>query len=143
MKTLALSQGDLVVGRGGYATVSGGRKVQQELALALGEYFGTDRFHPNQWGSTVTDYLGQPVSEDLSFEVRAEISRVLEQYIAIQDQEIYQDFVNGRRTRYDAADVVRQVQSIDVQVNMTTIFVSISLLTLAGQTVQLNRTVTL
>ncbi len=143
MKTLALSQGDLVVGRDGFTTVSGAQKVQTQLALLLGEYFGTDRFHPTQWGSTVTDYIGDPNTLDVEFEVRSEIARALTQYIAIQDQEIYQDFLDGRRSRFAAADVIREVTSIETQMVNESIFVTIDLVTLAGQTVRLNRTVTL
>lgn len=143
MKTLALSNGDLVVGQGGHLTISGVSKIRQELALALGEYFGTDRFHRDIWGSVVSDYLGRPIDDSLIAQVEAEVARVLSQYIAIQDQEIYQDYINGRRTRYATADVIREVTSINAQPINDSIQISITLATQAGSTVVLNRTVTL
>lgn len=142
MKTLALVNGDLVVGQGGHATVSGAAKIRLALALALGEYFGNDRFHPTQWGSNVIDHIGKPIDITVQADVESEVSRVLAQYIAIQDQEIYTDYQNGRRSRFATADIIRNVKSIDVTVNLDSINISLSLVTLAGSTVDLNRTVT-
>jgi phage baseplate assembly protein W len=143
MKTLALSNGDLVVGQSGHAVVSGATKVRQDLSLALGERWGTDRFHGDRWGSVLIDYIGQPLTEDMEFQVRSEVSRVIAQYIAIQDQEVYQDMLNGRRSRFATADVVRKVNDIEAQVRDDSISIRISLTTQAGLDVELNRTVTL
>lgn len=143
LKTLALVNGDLVVGQGGHATVSGASKIRQMIALALGEYFGNDRFHPTQWGSNVIDQIGKPIDFMVQADVELEISRVMAQYIAIQDAEIYQDYLNGRRSRFAAADIIRNVTNIDVTVNMDSINVALSLVTLAGSSIDLNRTVAL
>lgn len=144
MKTLALANGDLVVGAGGHRTVSGSEKVRQEIALALGEYWGTDRFHADQWGSVLTDYLGQPIDTagSLEFDVRTEIARVLANYVAIQTTEIYNDYLDGRRSRFDTADVIRSVDSIDVAKVNDSFRITIALTTAAGLAVTLNRTVT-
>lgn len=143
MKTLALSNGDLVVGTGGFATVTGADKVRLELSLALGEYYGTDRFHADSWGSTVIDYVGQPIDSagTLEFEVKSEVSRVIANYIAIQTAEIYDDYLNGTRSQYSTADVIRSVDSITAIVSMESINLTVALTTAAGQQVALNRTV--
>lgn len=143
MKTLALSNGDLVVGQNGHATISGAAKIRQDLALALGEYWGNDRFHADQWGSILPDYIGEAIDDETDFRVRSEVARVLAQYIAIQDQEVYQDFLAGRRSRFATADVVRKVNSIETTVRLDSIHVEISLTTEAGVDVTLNRTVAL
>lgn len=143
MKTLALVNGDLVPGPSGHATISGGRKVRQDLSLMLGEEIGTDRFHPTEWGSTLPSYVGDPIRPDTESRVRSEVSRALSQYAAIQDQEVYQDTLTGSRSRFATADVVRQVNSISTRVTLDTIFISISLTTQAGEEVVLNRTVSL
>lgn len=141
MKTLALANGDLVAGPGGYATISGAAKVQQEIALDLGEEYGHDRFHPDTWGSTVMNYIGQPIDDSVELDVRSEIARTLAQYIATQQQEVYRDFVNGSRSRYSANDVVVGVSSISSSINDTSILISLILETQDGSTIEVNRTV--
>ena len=143
MKTFALSQGDLVVGQAGHATISGAAKIRQELALDLGEEFGTDRFHPDQWGSTVLKFIGEPVTPSLEAAVRSEVARTVSQYIAIQDQEIYSGFIDGTRSRFGAGDVVRTISRLDVTVDRSSIFISLGLVTLSGQSIDINRTVAL
>lgn len=143
MKTLALLNGDLVAGAGGHATITGTSKVRQDLSLLLGERWGTDRFHGDQWGSTVTDFIGQPLSADLEVRVREEVARAISQYIAIQTTEIYRDRINGTRSRFATSDVVRQVDSIEVTPRYDSIRIAINLVTQAGIEVQLNRTVTI
>lgn len=140
MKTLAVSDGDLMAGQSGHVTISGAAKIRQDLAMALGERLGNDRFHPN-WGSTLIDFIGRPIDFETEFTIRSEVSRVLAQYLAIQDQEVYGDYLNGARSRYATADVVREVNSIEAQVDFDAVRISIALTTLAGQEVRLNRTV--
>lgn len=142
MKTLALVNGDLVVASSGHATISGASKVRQDLSLALGEYWGTDRFHSDQWGSTVVDYIGLPITDDLQFQVRAEVSRVISNYIAIQDAEVYADLADGTRSRYDTADVVRSVDAIVTRLDYNTVQLKVTLSTQADQSVTVTRTVT-
>lgn len=143
MKTLAVVNGDLMVGQNGHSTISGAVKVRQDLAMALGEYRGTDRFHADVWGSVVQDFLGQPIDEHTEAEVRAEVDRTIRSYIAIQDQEVYQDMINGRRSRFATADVIRQVQSIDALVHYDAIDLTVLLLTQSGNAIELNRTASL
>lgn len=143
MKTLALSGGDLMLGPGGFQTVSGASKVQLELSLDLGERYGTDRFHPTEWGSTVADYIGEPIDADgtLAFEVQSEVSRMIQEYIAIQQAEIMSDYLNGSRSQYATSDVIQGVTSITVVQNVDTFNITVNVTTAAGQQVTLNRTV--
>jgi phage baseplate assembly protein W len=141
LKTLALVNGDLVATATGHATVSGTSKVRQDLSLALGEPWGTDRFHADRWGSVLMDYIGTPITDDLQFQVRSEVLRAISQYIAIQDTEIYRDQTRGTRSRYATADVVRQVTGIEVTPEMDKIRIRVDLVTQAGAEVRLNRTV--
>lgn len=142
MKTLALSNGDLVVGTSGHATISGVSKVRQDLALDMGERWGFDRFHGDRWGSLLVDYIGLPITVDTEVQISTEVSRTLAQYIAIQDTEVFQDLATGARSRYATSEVVRQVNSIDVTQGLDSIRVSVSLVTQAGIELTLNRTVT-
>ncbi len=133
--------GDLVAGQNGHVTISGTPKIKQDLSLALGEHWGTDRFHSDRWGSVVIDYIGLPIDDDLRFNVEQEVSRVLQQYIAIQAAEIYEDYVAGRRSRFATADVIRAVQSVQVQVRYTSIIIRLVLVNQANEAVYLQRSV--
>jgi phage baseplate assembly protein W len=143
VKTLAVVNGDLMVGQNGHTTISGAIKVRQDLAMALGEYWGTDRFHADVWGSVVPDFLGQPIDATTEVKVRTEVERVIRNYLAIQDQEVYQDMLNGRRSRFATADVIREVDGIDAVVLYDSIDLTVRLRTQSGTEIELNRTVTL
>jgi phage baseplate assembly protein W len=141
MKTLALANGDLVVGPTGHQTVSGTAKIRQELALALGEEYGNDRFHPTL-GSVLIDFIGQPVTDEMTMLIRAEVGRVIQQYVAVQQREVLLDNLAARRSRFDSSDVVTGVTSVQAVVSLDSVQVTVSLTTQAGATVTINRTVT-
>ena len=140
IKTLALRNGDLVPGPTGYQTLSGAQKIRQDLALALGESYGDDRFHP-AWGSALPNYIGEPVGEELRSLTVSEAARVIQQYIDTQSAEVLQDSLAQNRSRYDTDDVVSQVLSIDAELAMDTIKVKVVLRTMAGQSITISRTV--
>lgn len=140
MKTLLLAQGDLVIGPGGHATVTGSGKVRQDLALALGEELGYDRFH-REWGSVVTRFVGAPITPETEIAVYSEVARVLASYIQAQRAALTRDSLNDRISRYSTSDIVQQVLSIDAKVGFDTIFISTVLQVASGETVTINRTV--
>lgn len=141
MKTLALQGGDLVVGPGGHKTITGSAKVRQDLALALGEPYGQDRFHPN-WGSVLTDYVGRPVNSDTELLVRSEAARVVQMYIDVQRVEIVEDALAGRRSRFTTADVVARLDDVNTVIQFDTIRILLSLVTQAQENLTVSRTVT-
>jgi phage baseplate assembly protein W len=140
VKTLALSNGDLVVGPDGHGTLTGVPKIRQDLALAIGEPLGNDRFHP-EWGSVLPTYIGQPMDSETDMLVRAEVARVIEQYIAIQQRDISRDAQNGASARYSTSDVLAAIQEIVVNVRYDTIQVTAILITQAGVRLTMKRTV--
>lgn len=140
MKTLAMSNGDLVVGATGHQTISGVPKIRQEIALALGEDYGADRFHP-ELGSVLGEFIGQPLDEETDMLVRAEVGRVVQQYIAVQQREVLRDHLAQRRSRFDASDVVTGITDIQASVDFDTVRVSANLVTQSGAQVQVSRTV--
>lgn len=141
MKTLALQGGDLVVGSTGHATITGSKKIRQDLALALGERYGNDRFHPT-WGSTLPNYVGRPTSSDSDLIVRSEVARVVQYYIDGQQAQIATDSLSGTRSKFTTSDVVAQLNNIVTRVDFDTIHVKISLSTQAQENLTLTRTVT-
>ena len=141
MKTLALSGGDLVVGSTGHLTVSGRRKITQELSLALSESYGFDKYHQDL-GSILRDFIGEPITDETQALVEAEVGRVLRGYIDTQRREVLEDHLSYRASRFDASDVVTAVTSISSSVSFDQITVRATLRTASGQTIDLARTVT-
>jgi phage baseplate assembly protein W len=143
LKTLALRNGDLIAGPQGHETISGAAKISTELGLALGEAFGHDRFHPS-WGSTLASYVGLPISSVTPTLVKAEVNRVVQAYIQIQQAEVINDAQTpGARSRFSTADVVSSVSNITAQVSFDTIYIALVLRTMAGETVTLSKAVSL
>lgn len=143
MKTLALQSGDLVVdGRSGHKTITGLSKVRQDLALALAEPYGDDRFHP-QWGSVLPNYVGTPIGADTELLVRSEVARVIQAYIGVQASQLSDDSLNRRRSRYSTSDVVAEVTNIETAIAFDTIRVKVTLRTVSNQTVSITRSIAL
>jgi phage baseplate assembly protein W len=140
VKTLLLSGGDLVVGPGGHATVSGSSKVRQDLALALGEDYGHDRYHP-EWGSVITRFLGAPITPETEMAVYSEVARVLGTYVALQKAALVRDSLQDQVSRFSLGDVVQEVTDITAKIGIDTIFISVTIRTSSGESVTLNRTV--
>lgn len=141
IEQLALIHGDLMIGTdGSYLMVTGAQRIQQDLTLALSDLYGTDRFHPS-WGSILPQYLGNINSASMQTLVKAEVNRVLQNYLTITQSGIIQQSMmnvtnnNDPTQSYSTADVVRSVDSITVSATLDTIYVSVQLTTLAGQTI--------
>jgi phage baseplate assembly protein W len=142
MKTIALINGDLAIGtNGGYLTYSGAQRIKQDLTLGLTEEYGTDRFHPT-YGSVVQAYLGQVLSPDIMQLVRAEVNRVLQNYLVIQQNEVIRDTVVDVQGRYDTSDVVQSVDNVAARSVLDTIYLTATLTTLSRETVTISRQVT-
>jgi phage baseplate assembly protein W len=142
LKTFALQSGDLVIGKSGHKMISGTAKVRQDLALALGELYGNDRFHPT-WGSVLPNYVGTPIGPDTEMLVKSEVARVIQSYIGIQQAEIVQDALKVNRTRFTTSDVVTAVTNITTQVTWDILRVQVTLATASNQTVSITRSISL
>jgi hypothetical protein len=140
VKTLALSGGDLVVGPGGLQMQDGPAKIRQDLALALGETYGADPYHSG-WGSVLGQYLGEPTDADTPMLVQAEVNRILQQYMTNQQQQLATAAANQQQHTITTSEIIQTVNSVDVSVLYDSVTVIISLTTMAGQTLQISRTV--
>lgn len=134
MNTVQLVNGDFVIGKGGFAMVSGRDKVKQDLSLAVAEALGVDRFHPG-WGSQLTDYVGSPQDEMTASSIKAEIGRVVQNYIAVQVQQMQADSLADRPTRFSADEVVRGISSIQVTPQWDSTYIKVVVTTLSGDQV--------
>lgn len=140
MKTLALSGGDLVVDAGRLQMLEGPAKIRQDLALALGEEYNTDPFRPG-WGSVLPQHIGEPITDDTPMLVQAEVNRVIQQYMANQKAILEAAYVNRQAHTINTSEIIRTVNSIDVSVQYDSVMILVSLTTMAGQTIQISRTV--
>ena len=140
MKSLALSGGDLVVDAGGLQMLEGPAKIRQDLALALGEEYNTDPYHPG-WGSVLTKYIGEAITGETPMLVQAEVSRIIQQYMANQRSMLEAASLNNQAHTINTSEIIRTVNSIDVSVSYDSVRVLVDLTTMAGQTMQISRTV--
>lgn len=141
MKTMQLVNGDLWVTQGGYALITGPDRIRQDLTLALLEEYGSDRFHP-RWGSVIKRYIGNVITPQLEALVRAEVNRIVQNYILIQQAEVLRDTQVDEKGRFTTSDVVRSLLGLSTSVSMNSINVKLALETLARATVTLKRQVT-
>lgn len=141
VQTLGLVNGDLMLAQGGYQLYTGPQRIKQDLTLALNEEYGSDRFHP-RYGSIVMRYIGQVLSPNLQSLVKAEVNRVVQNYIAIQNAEILRDSQVDVANRFSTSDVVRRIVSLVASSNIDTINISLALETLARETVTIKKQVT-
>lgn len=140
MKTLAIEHGDFVIGAGGFVTVDGPSKVKQDLAVAVREPYGSDRFHP-RWGTLLHEYIGLAANDEMDMRVRAEVTRVIQNYQFSQGQVLERDTMQGRRSRYSTGELVDAITAIEVRQEFDRYRVKVTLRTLGRQEINLIRTV--
>jgi len=114
LKALEIRNGDLVVGAGGYTTIEGAAKVQQDLGVAVREPYGSDRFHP-RWGTLLHEYVGTAVSEVSEMRIQAEVARIVQNYMRTQGEALARDVSTNRRTRFSKDELVERVESISIR----------------------------
>lgn len=131
MHTLALAGGDLVATSGGHAVIDGAAMIRQNLAGALAEPVGTDRFHPT-WGSTLSAQIGTPLTQAETATLRTEAVRVVQAMIAAQGAAISADASAGRRSRFSAADIIAQLLGVAVTSDLDAASVLVQIQTGAG-----------
>ena len=143
IKDLQLVGGDLFPAGRGFATVTGTDYLRQRVATALAEPYGFDPYHPD-WGSALLSYLGMPIdASSTPALISSEVSRVLAQLVAAQQQQITAAALAGTRSRLGTDDVIGSVDSVSAQVSQRpdTVRVSVTLTTQGGQQVAVTRTV--
>lgn len=140
MKTLELRNGDLVLGAGGYSMVAGPQKVIQDMGIMVREPLGVDRFHP-RWGTILDDFIGEAINEESEMRVRAELQRLIQNYVVMQTRQIQADHDAGRRPRFRPSEIVTDVAGIDVQQRFDRINVRVHLITASGEEVTILRSV--
>lgn len=134
MKTFLVRNGDLALGDGGFALISGPSKLRQDLALALQEPIGTDRFH-RAFGSTLDQYVGQPTNPAIEAFIGAEVERVVINYITTQQALLQRDQLTGRSPRYDSGEVISRLDDVFVEQQFDRYVVTVTVTTMSREQV--------
>lgn len=112
MKTLAVQDGDLVLGASGYVTTRGLNKTVQDLGIALREHVGIDRFHP-KWGSGLNSLIGRPIDVLSQMQLESEARRVINNYMAVQREQALH--MTQRGAKVQQSEMVAQVVDVRVE----------------------------
>lgn len=139
-KALALENGDLVLGPGGFATIEGERKVFQDLSLAILEPYGNDRFHP-RWGSLLDRFVGSTLNDETDLLIRSEVTRIIRNYMAVQQDRYSRDIAAGLKPPISAGEMVSRIDNLTILHDYDRYHLTVRLMTLAGQPVTLTSTV--
>lgn len=137
-QSLKLQNGDLVVTSGrAFQVVKNRDKLVQDLKLWILEQFGTDANTP-EYGSMLDSYIGAPMSQGMINQVQAEILRVLQQYQAMQLDNMQNDTIQYQgSTTLDPSEVIASIDGLTVQAVGSMILVSVALTTLDENPTQL------
>jgi hypothetical protein len=130
MMTLQMRNGDLVVTAKGHALVAGEAKTRQDLALAVREPYGIDRFHP-EWGSLLPRYIGSQINLETEALIRAECTRIVKNLMAQQQSIQSADARGGHPNRFSTNEIIRGIASIDLKSDYDRFHVRINLTTQA------------
>jgi hypothetical protein len=140
MKALLVKNGDLVLGPGGFGIVEGTTKVQQDLSHSMREPFGNDRFHP-KWGTVLPDFVGGLADQTSALLIRSEITRLVQNYLIVQQEQMTRAANAGRRPRFSTNELINEIEGIDIHQLFDRFFVRVRLLTLSEEQVVLLATV--
>lgn len=131
MFTLAIRDGDLAIGPQGFASVTGTQKIQQDLFVATAEPYGSDPYHPG-WGSLLQNYIGTPINDTTETLVTSEISRVVNNYMLVQQDQLQTAVNAGNANQYSSDEIISGVNSISVTQSTTSINVDVEVNTQNG-----------
>ena len=142
MKSLQVTNGDLVIGKNNQATtVQGQKKLTQDLTLWIEEPLGTGYTTPN-FGSQLFSYIGTPDPAKSVGTITAEVQRILGLYQVTQKNTLLQSQSRGQLANWNKSEVINQVVSVNSSINQTTVQVNVQLQTLAATTTTLQLFVT-
>jgi hypothetical protein len=139
MYGIKIAEGDFVVTGGGRTKdVTGRDRIKQELAAWILEPFQFDPYNPT-FGSVLGLNIGQPLTDDIVWDVQTEVTRVVNNYIVYQSKQI-----QAAQSRDDKSwfgyiwhrdDVIEDFRGVSVYRSGTALKVVVSLTTAAGHEV--------
>jgi phage baseplate assembly protein W len=137
---LLVQNGDIVIGQKGFVEITGVAKIAQDVSFATVEPYGCDRFHP-YWGSLLDSYIGNPTTANTNTIVQAEVSRVISNYITVQQSLLAQTQNSNQSANFTNDDLIATIQNIVVTSSFGSIMVAVSILAVSGASITLTSVV--
>lgn len=133
MYDLKITDGDLAVrGDGNITKIYGAERIVQDLSCWILEPFNTDPMY-SRFGSTVWDMIGTTVTSDNLGQLKAEITRVVNNYYEYQQRQISQAVGNGTfNYAFPNDEVIGSIDSIDVSAIADSVSVVVKLTMASG-----------
>ena len=133
MYDLKITNGDLAVrGDGNITKIYGAERIVQDLSCWILEPFNTDPMY-SRFGSTVWDMIGTTVTSDNLGQLKAEITRVINNYYEYQQRQISQAVGNGTfNYAFPNDEVIGSIDSIDVSAIADSVSVVVKLTMASG-----------
>ncbi len=141
MEALQVEDGDLVLGKGVFATVTGPAKVSQDIEFAVLTPYGSDRFHP-RYGSVFSSYIGNPEPGITQALIQGELTRVISNYQRVQLWKVQQAANSGLSSPYGQNELVASIGPTSVVQQLDSYQVTASVNTTSGEAVNVSTTVT-
>lgn len=135
MYTFKLANGDIQMGYDGAVDeASGMDRIVQNLSCWLLEPLGTDKVY-KRFGSVLWSEIGEPLSSEKVMEIRAEVKRVVDNFIAYERSQYTSAAKRGAnyfaRSWADAV-IPTELIGIDVETVADTVTVMVELATTGG-----------
>lgn len=138
-QSFQLQNGDLVVTSGrAFQVVKNRDKLIQDLKLWILEHYGEDPSTPD-YGSTLDTYIGSPMSQGVINQIQSEVLRVLQQYQAMQLDNMQNDTIlYAGSTTLDPSEVIASINGLTVQAVGSILLITVSIITLDENPTQIS-----
>ena len=136
MYGIKVVNGDLnIMGDGNAQEITGVERIEQELSHWLLEPLGTDTIY-KRFGSELWDSVGDPQIREYIDDVRMEVQRVVENYMAYQSRQAKEDLsISSERfmRNWKDDDLIERLDGIDVKAVADYLYVTVKLTTVGGE----------
>lgn len=141
---MKMVNGDISVrGDGNSVEVTGVERLVQEISHWLIEPLGTDQLYA-KFGSSLWDQVGDPLIDKCVVDVKAEVYRVVSNYVAYQKRQMQEDLNASPdlfMRKWGNDDIVDEFKGVDVNVVADTLYVTVKLKTASGAEFTVNQQV--
>ena len=137
MKTIQVSNGDIVLSNGSPQFLTGQNKLVQDIRLWLQEPLGTGYTTPG-FGSLLSGMVGQAQSSGIASKIQSEVLRVLQLYQGQQVLNLQTAQNSAQLSYYNKSEIIQSIDSVSISLQQTTVIANVLITTLANSSVNLN-----
>lgn len=137
--SLGLQNGDLTLGNASYGTITGEKKLVQDLRCYLLEQMGTDDMHPDYGslinggrlanGTIIRGSIGKLNNSFAEADITSEINRIIGLYQARQLERAKDDRLTYGKTTFTRGEILLSVSQINVTHRLDSLYINLVLLT--------------